>query len=202
MTQTEFNEDDELEKVKAKKQELVLSDKINNSISECYDKTLAQNTGKMQALTNKLFNAEVDVKESQIEGRKATIKAGIEKDVTKAKTEVDVEKTERAKTILKAQGLTEKLPPAFRITALVIGFPFFLVYLLTLGWVIEFITFVVKGFLTMIFDCAERYAELNAKFTANENNKEFNVGKAVVNVVKWALIVSAVVVILILLMKK
>ena len=55
----EFNEEEELAKVKAKKQELVLTDKINNSIAECYDNTLAQNTNKMQSLTNKLFNAEV-----------------------------------------------------------------------------------------------------------------------------------------------
>lgn len=200
MTQDEFEE--EKRKLQDKKNELSIVNKVDDSIAKCYDNSLSQNTHKLQNLTNKLVDAELDVKESQIEGRKATIKAGIEKDVTKAKTEVDVEKTERAKTILKAQGLTEKLPPAFRVTALVIGFPFFLVYLLTLGWVIEFVTFVVKGFLTMIFDCAERYADLNAKFTANENNKSFNVGKAVVGVVKWALIVSAVVVILILLMKK
>lgn len=198
----EFNEEEELEKVKAKRQEITLAKKIDNSIAECYDKSLSQNTQKLQTLTNKLVDAELDVKETQIEGRKKVLKTETEKDVTKAQTELDKEKTERAKTILKAQGLTEKLPPAFRVTALVVGYPFFLIYLLTLGWVIEFVTFVVKGFLTMIFDCAERYADLNTKFTANENNKEFNVGKAVVNIVKWALIVSAVVVILILLMKK
>ena len=82
---------------------LVLTERINNSIVDCYENTLAQNTDKMQSLTNKLFNAEVEVKESQIEGRKQVLKAKTDKEVTQAKTEVDKEKTERSKTILKAQ---------------------------------------------------------------------------------------------------
>lgn len=181
---------------------LVLTDKINNSIVDCYENTLAQNTDKMQSLTNKLFNAEVDVKESQIEGRKQVLKAKTDKEVTQAKTEVDKEKTERSKTILKAQGLTEKLPPAFRLTALIIGYPFFVVYLLSLGWVIEFLTFVVKGFMTMIYDCADKFADLNAKFTANNNNKDFKLGKAIYNIAKWLLIVGALITIAVLVIRR
>lgn len=181
---------------------LVLTDKINNSIVDCYENTLAQNTDKMQSLTNKLFNAEVEVKESQIEGRKQVLKAKTDKEVTQAKTEVDKEKTERSKTILKAQGLTEKLPPAFRLTALIIGYPFFVVYLLSLGWVIEFLTFVVKGFMTMIYDCADKFADLNAKFTANNNNKDFKLGKAIYNIAKWLLIVGALITIAVLVIRR
>lgn len=181
---------------------LVLTERINNSIVDCYENTLAQNTDKMQSLTNKLFNAEVEVKESQIEGRKQVLKAKTDKEVTQAKTEVDKEKTERSKTILKAQGLTEKLPPAFRLTALIIGYPFFVVYLLSLGWVIEFLTFVVKGFMTMIYDCADKFADLNAKFTANNNNKDFKLGKAIYNIAKWLLIVGALITIAVLVIRR
>lgn len=193
---------EELEKkVEEKKQqesnEFALTSKINNSISECYDNTLANNTDKMQALTNKLFNAEVEVKENQIEGRKEVLKAKTEKEVTQAKTEVDVEKTERAKTILKAQGLTEKLPPIFRVTALVFGFPFFIIYLLTFGWVIEFLTFMIKGFMTMIYDCADKFSTLNKKFIENNNNQDFKLGKAIFNILKWIVIVTGIVIALI-----
>ena len=194
-------------KVEEKKQEeknenFALSTKIDNSISNCYDNTLANNTEKMQDLTNKLFDAEVEVKEKQIEGRKEVLKAKTDKEVTQAKTEVDVEKTERSKTILKAQGLTEKLPPAFRISALVIGFPFFIVYLLTFGWVIEFLTFMIKGFMTMVYDCADKFAVLNQKFIDNNNNKEFKLGKAIFNILKWVLIVGAIVFIAIFIINK
>lgn len=199
-----MGEIEELEKlVEQKKQkELQLSTKIDNSISECYDNTLANNTEKMQSLTNKLFNAEVEVKEKQIEGRKEVLKAKTDKEVTQAKTEVDVEKTERSKTILKAQGLTEKLPPAFRISALIVGYPFFLVYLLSLGWIIEFLTFTVKGFMTMIYDCADKFATLNQKFIDNNNNKEFKLGKSIFNIIKWLLIIGAIVAVIIVMLYK
>lgn len=199
-----MGEIEELEKlVEQKKQkELQLSTKIDNSISECYDNTLANNTEKMQSLTNKLFNAEVEVKEKQIEGRKEVLKAKTDKEVTQAKTEVDVEKTERSKTILKAQGLTEKLPPAFRISALIVGYPFFLVYLLSLGWIIEFLTFTVKGFMTMIYDCADKFAVLNQKFIDNNNNKEFKLGKSIFNIIKWLLIIGAIVAVIIVMLYK
>lgn len=201
----QFNEDEELKKIQEKKQqissELALTEKINNSVVDFYEDSVALKKGEIQSLTNKLVNAEIEVKEKQIEGRKAVLKAEIEKEITKAKTEEDKEKHERAKTVLKAQGLTEKLPTAFRISALVVGYPFFLIYLLTLGWVIEFITFVIKGFITMIYDCADRFAQLNKKFIENGNDKQFQLGKAIFSILKWLIIVSAVIVIIILLSK-
>lgn len=201
----QFNEDEELKKIQEKKQqissELALTEKINNSVVDFYENSVASKKGEIQSLTNKLVNAEIEVKEKQIEGRKAVLKAEIEKEITKAKTEEDKEKHERAKTVLKAQGLTEKLPTAFRISALIVGYPFFLIYLLTLGWVIEFITFVIKGFITMIYDCADRFAQLNKKFIENGNDKQFQLGKAIFSILKWLIIVSAVIVIIILLSK-
>lgn len=201
----QFNEDEELKKIQEKKQqissELALTEKINNSVVDFYENSVASKKGEIQSLTNKLVNAEIEVKEKQIEGRKAVLKAEIEKEITKAKTEEDKEKHERAKTVLKAQGLTEKLPTAFRISALVVGYPFFLIYLLTLGWVIEFITFVIKGFITMVYDCADRFAQLNKKFIENGNDKQFQLGKAIFSILKWLIIVSAIIVIIILLSK-
>ena len=199
----EFDADLELEKIKQKKEqkknELILTEKVNNSISEYYDQSIEKNQSKIKAVTNKLFNAEMRVKEKQIEGREKEVKARIETDVTKAKSEEDAEKHERAKTILKAQGLVEKLPKPFRITALIVGYPFFFIYLLSLGWVIEFFTFVVKGIITMIFDCADKYATLKAKFIANENNKDFKIGKAIINILKWLIIVGAIATMVVLL---
>ena len=201
-----FDADLELEKIKQKKEqqknELVLTEKVNNSISQYYDQSIEQNQSKIQAVTNKLFNAEMRVKEKQIEGREKEVKAKIETGVTKAKSEEDAEKHERAKTILKAQGLVEKLPKPFRITALIVGYPFFFLYLITLGWVIEFITFVAKGFITMVFDCADRYATLKAKFIANENSKDFKIGKAIISILKWLIIVGAIATMVILLVTK
>lgn len=203
---SDFNADEELERIREKKEqqknELILTEKVNNSISEYYDQSIEKNQSKIKGLTEKLFNAEMRVKEKQIEGREKEVKAKIEKDVTHAKSEEDAEKHERAKTVLKAQGLVEKLPTPFRITALIVGYPFFFLYLITLGWVIEFITFVVKGFITMIFDCAERYASLRAKFIANENNKDFKIGKAITNIIKWLIIIGAVVTMVVLLVTK
>lgn len=197
MTEAEFEA--EKERIQQRKNELSLAGKIENSVAEYYDNTIANNGEKMQALTNKLFGAEVEVKEKQIEGRKEVLKAQTDKEVTKAKTEVDSEKTERSKTILKAQGLTEKLPPAFRVTALIVGYPFFLLYLLTLGWVIQFVTFVIKGFITMVFDCADRYMELNKKFEKDEN--KFNLGKAIFNILKYALLITGIILLVVFLRK-
>lgn len=203
---TDFNADEELERIKQRKEEqkneLALTEKVNNSISEYYDQSLEGKQAKIKGLTEKLVNAEIRVKEKQIEGREQVIKANIETNVTKALTEKDAEKHERAKTVLKAQGLTEKLPTPFRITALIVGYPFFFLYLITLGWVIEFITFVVKGFITMIFDCAERYASLRAKFIENENNKDFKIGKAIMSILKWLIIIGAIVTMVMLLVTK
>lgn len=201
-----FNADEELKRIQEKKEqqknELLLTEKVNNSISEYYDQSLEGKQDKIKGLTTKLVNAEIEVKEKQIEGRKQVLKSNIEKEVTQAKSEEDAEKHERAKTVLKAQGLVEKLPTPFRITALIIGYPFFVLYLLSLGWMIEFITFVVKGFITMIFDCADKFATLNAKFISNENNKDFKIGKAIFNILKWTLVVGAIVGVVVLLLTK
>lgn len=181
---------------------LVIKNKLDNSLADYYDSSIANNQGKIQKLTNKLVDAEMRVKEKQIEGQEKILNSQTEQKVTEAKSSEDAAKHERAKTVLKAQGLTEKLPKAFRITALVIGYPFFVLYLLSLGWVIEFVTFVIKGFITMIYDCADKFAELNKKFIENGNDKQFSLGKAIFNIIKWALIIVAVVTILILLIKK
>jgi len=205
----ELNLDDEIEKIKQKKEQvtespksLVLAEKINNSVSEYYEQSLADRKDKIKGLTEKVVDAEIKLKEKQIDGEKKVLESSINKKVTKAKAEEDAEKHERSKTILKAQGLTEKLPTVFRITALIIGYPFFLIFLLTFGWVIEFITFVVKGFITMVYDCAERFVELNKKFTDNENKQEFNLGKAIFNILKWILVLAVVVILIIFLTQK
>lgn len=181
---------------------LVIKNKLNNSLANYYDSSIANNQDKIQKLTNKLVDAEMRVKEKQIEGQEQIMNSQTERKVTEEKSKEDEAKHERAKTVLKAQGLTEKLPKPFRITALIVGYPFFLLYLLTLGWVIEFITFVVKGFITMIYDCADRFAELNKKFIENGNDKQFSLGKAIFNILKWTLIVGAIITILIFIINK
>lgn len=181
---------------------LVIKDKLDNSLANYYDSSIANNQHKIQKLTDKLVDAEMRVKEKQIEGQEKILNSQTEQKVTEAKSGEDAAKHARAKTVLKAQGLTEQLPKTFRITALIIGYPFFVLYLLTLGWVIEFVTFVIKGFITMIYDCADKFAELNKKFIDNGNDKQFSLGKAIFNIIKWVLIIGAVVTILILLIKK
>lgn len=205
----ELNIDEEIEKIQEKKEKmsatqnsLVLAEKINNSVTEYYEQSLSNRQDKIKGLTEKVVDAEIKLKEKQIDGEKKVLESNINKKVTKAKAEEDAEKHERSKTILKAQGLTEKLPSVFRITALIIGYPFFLVYLLSLGWVIEFLTFVVKGFITMVYDCADRFVTLNKKFKDNENNQSFNLGKAIFNILKWMLILTAIILIVIFLTKK
>lgn len=201
-----FNADEELKRIQEKKEQqkndLILTEKVNHSISEYYDQSLEGKQDKIKGLTTKLVNAEIEVKEKQIEGRKQVLKSNIEKEVTQAKSAEDAEKHERAKTVLKAQGLVEKLPTPFRITALIIGYPFFVLYLLSLGWMIEFVTFVVKGFITMIFDCADKFATLNAKFLENDKNKDFKIGKAIFNILKWVLVIGAGVAIIVLLLNR
>lgn len=182
-----------------KNQNSIITQKVNDSVAEYYDNSLASKGKRIQGLTEQLVEAEIEVKEKQIEGRKQVLKSEIETEITKAKVKEDEEKHERVKTILKAQGLTEKLPKPFRITALIVGFPFFLVYLLSLGWIIEFITFVVKGFITMVYDCADRFVTLNAKFISNGNTKNFNLGKAIFNILKWTIIIISIVVMIVLL---
>lgn len=202
----ELNVDEEIKKIQEKREKmnetqnsLVLAEKINNSVTEYYEQSLANRQDKIKGLTEKVVDAEIKLKEKQIDGEKKVLESNINKKVTKAKAEEDAEKHERAKTILKAQGLTEKLPSAFRITALIIGYPFFLIYLLSLGWVIEFLTFVVKGFITMVYDCADRFVTLNKKFKDNENNQSFNLGKAIFNILKWILVLGVIIVLVIFL---
>ena len=198
----DVNLDEELEKIKQRKESSalpVLSEEINKSVATYYEQSISERQDKIKGLTEKVVDAEIKLKEKQIDGEKKVLESNINKKVTKAKAEEDAEKHERAKTILKAQGLTEKLPTPFRITALIIGYPFFLLFLLTFGWVIEFITFIVKGFITMVYDCAERFVELNKKFKDNENNQSFNLGKAIFNILKWILGLGVVIFIIIFL---
>ena len=198
----ELNLDEELDKIKKKKESSalpVLSEEINKSVATYYEQSLSDRQDKIKGLTEKVVDAEIKLKEKQIDGEKKVLESNINKKVTKAKAEEDAEKHERSKTILKAQGLTEKLPTPFRITALIIGYPFFLLYLLTLGWVIEFITFVVKGFITMVYDCAERFVELNKKFVDNDNKQSFDLRKAIFNIIKWTLVLGVIVVLIIFL---
>ena len=174
-----------------------ISVKLSSSDQDDYDKNIANKSKKVDKLAKQAVAAEIQVEEEKIRGRKSIIKSRISKEVTQNKAEEDTEKHERVKTILKAQGLTEKLPSLFRVTAIVVGYPFFFIYLITLGWIIEFITFVVKGFITMIYDCADRFAELNKKFIENGNDKQFKLGHAITNILKWALILSAILVLII-----
>lgn len=156
----------------------------------------------MLNLTDKAFKNELEIRETQTEGRKRKEKAKVGKEVTEEQIKEDEAKHERAKTILKAQGLTSQLPKWFRITALIIGYPFFVVYLLSLGWVIEFLTFTIKGFITMVADCVERFTEVNAKIIQNSNNKDFKLSRAIINILKWLLIIGAVVTVVVLLILK
>lgn len=174
-----------------------ISVKLSSSVQDYYDKNIANKSKKVDKLAKQAVAAEIQVEEEKIRGRKSIIKSRISKEVTQNKAEEDTEKHERVKTILKAQGLTEKLPSLFRVTAIVVGYPFFFIYLITLGWIIEFITFVVKGFITMIYDCADRFAELNKKFIENGNDKQFKLGHAITSILKWALILSAIIVLII-----
>lgn len=198
----ELNLDEELDKIKRKKESSalpVLSEEINKSVATYYEQSLNDRQDKIKGLTEKVVDAEIKLKEKQIDGEKKVLESNINRKVTKAKSEEDAEKHGRAKTILKAQGLTEQLPTPFRITALIIGYPFFLLYLLTLGWVIEFITFVVKGFITMVYDCADRFVELNKKFVDNDNKQSFDLRKAIFNIIKWTLVLGVIVVLIIFL---
>lgn len=173
--------------------------KMNDTMAGFLDKVVDNHQDDMLTLTDNAFKSELEIRETQVKGRKSKEKAKIGKEVAEAQTQEDEAKHERAKTILKAQGLTSQLPKLFRITALVFGYPFFILYLLTIGWVVEFLTFTVKGFITMVADCVERFTEVNQKIIVNSNNKDFKLGRAIVNILKWVLIVGAVVAVVVLL---
>lgn len=179
-----------------------LSNTINNRLEEIFQESVNNNSEGVVALADSAVKNEIEIKNTEIEGRKEIRKSEIRKKVTESKTEEDSAKHERAKTILKAQGLTSQLPAAYRITALILGYPFYVLYLLTFGWVVLLLTFVIKGFITMVADCAERFAEVNKKFVENDNDKQFKLGKAIINILKWLLIVGAVTAIVVLFILK
>ena len=179
-----------------------LSNVINTQIEEIFNESVGNNREGVMALADKAVKNEIEIKNDEVEGRKEIRKSEIRKTVTQKKTEEDSVKHERAKTILKAQGLTSQLPSVYRITALVLGYPFYVLYLLTFGWVVLLLTFVIKGFITMVADCAERFAEVNKKFVENDNEKQFKLGKAIINILKWLLIVGAITAVVVLFILK
>lgn len=179
-------------------QEMQLQEKMNDVMKGLMENAVDSNKDELKDLTNTAVKNEIEIRKIQTEGRKQKEKARVEREISDKKKEEDDSKHERNKTVLKAMGLTNPLPKPFRIAALSVGFPFFVLYLLTLGWVIEFFTFVIKGFITMIADCAERFAEVNKKFIENDNTKDFKLGKAILSVVRWLIIIGAVVAIIIL----
>lgn len=189
----------QLVEVKRQEQSYALQEKMNDTMMGLMDSVVDKNKDEMLNLTDKAFKNELEIRETQTEGRKKKEKSKVEKEITEAKTEEDQAKHERAKTILKGFGFVTQLPTPYRITALIIGFPIVLAYLCSLGAITLFLTFVIKGFITMVADCAERFAEVNKKFIENDNEKDFKLGKAMVNILKWILIVGAIVAVVVLL---
>lgn len=179
-----------------------ISNVINSQVQDLFVQSISENKDKVKELTDKAVTTELEIKNEEVTGRKEIKKAEIRKGVTQAKTEEDEAKHTRAKTILKSQGLTSQLPSIYRSTALIVGYPFFVLYLLTFGWIIQILTFVIKGFITMVADCAERFADVNKKFVENGNEKQFSLGKAMVNVLKWTLIIGAITAIVVLVILK
>lgn len=179
-----------------------ISNVINDQVQDLFVQSIAENKDKVKELTDRAVTTELEIKNEEVTGRKEIKKSEIRKGVAKAKTEEDEAKHERAKTILKSQGLTSQLPTVYRITALIVGYPFYVLYLLTFGWIIQILTFVIKGFITMVADCAERFAEVNKKFVENGNEKQFSLGKAMVNVLKWTLVIGAITAIVVLFILK
>ena len=167
-----------------------------------FEDTVNENTEEVKALADNAVKTELKIKNEEVAGRKEVKKSEIRKNVTQAKIEEDNAKHERAKTILKSQGLTSQLPSVYRITALIVGYPFYLIYLLSFGWIIQILTFVVKGFITMVADCAERFADVNKKFIENDNTKQFKLGKAMLSILKWVLILGAITTVAVLLIVK
>lgn len=178
---------------------LAVSNTINNKLQTIFEDTVENNTEEVKALADNAVKTELEIKNEEVVGRKEVKKSEIRKNVTQAKIEEDKAKHTRAETILKSQGLTSQLPSVYRITALIVGYPFYLLYLLTFGWIIQILTFVVKGFITMVADCAERFADVNKKFIDNDNTKQFKLGKAMINILKWVLILGAITSVIILL---
>lgn len=179
-----------------------LSAEINNKLNSIFQESVDKNSEGVVALADNAVKTELEIKNEEVAGRKELKKSQIRKTVTEAKTEEDEAKHERAKTILKAQGLTSQLPTLYRVTALILGYPFYILYLLTFGWIVLLLTFIVKGFITMVADCAERFADVNKKFIDNNNEKKFNLGKAMINILKWLLVIGAIVAVVVLFILK
>lgn len=179
---------------------LTVSNTINNKLQNIFEDTVENNTEEVKALADNAVKTELEIKNEEVVGRKEVKKSEIRKNVTQAKIEEDKAKHTRAETILKSQGLTSQLPSAYRMTALIVGYPFYLLYLLTFGWIIQILTFVVKGFITMVADCAERFADVNKKFIDNDNTKQFKLGKAMINILKWLLVIGGIVAIVVVLL--
>lgn len=179
---------------------MAVSNTINNKLQTIFEDTVENNTEQVKQLADNAVKTELEIKNEEVVGRKEVKKSEIRKNVTQAKIEEDKAKHTRAETILKSQGLTNQLPSVYRITALIVGYPFYLIYLLTFGWIIQVITFVVKGFITMVADCAERFADVNKKFIDNDNTKQFKLGKAMINILKWLLVIGGIVAIVVVLL--
>lgn len=179
---------------------MAVSNTINNKLQTIFEDTVENNTEQVKQLADNAVKTELEIKNEEVVGRKEVKKSEIRKNVTQAKIEEDKAKHTRAETILKSQGLTNQLPSIYRITALIVGYPFYLIYLLTFGWIIQVITFVVKGFITMVADCAERFADVNKKFIENDNTKQFKLGKAMINILKWLLVIGGIVAIVVVLL--
>lgn len=179
-----------------------ISSAINEGVQNLFIEAIENNKDKVKELTEKAVTSELEIKNQEVDGRKKIKEAEIRKGVTEAKTEEDKAKHERSETILKSQGLTSQLPTIYRATALTIGYPFYVLYLLTFGWIIQVLTFVIKGFITMVADCAERFADVNKKFVENGNEKQFKLGRAIMNILKWLMIVGAITAVIILFILK
>lgn len=179
---------------------MAVSNTINNKLQTIFEDTVENNTEQVKQLADNAVKTELEIKNEEVVGRKEVKKSEIRKNVTQAKIEEDKAKHTRAETILKSQGLTSQLPSVYRITALIVGYPFYLLYLLTFGRIIQILTFVVKGFITMVADCAERFADVNKKFIDNDNTKQFRLGKAMINILKWLLVIGGIVAIVVVLL--
>lgn len=188
--------------VKEDNTSMALSDGINNKLETILQESVEENSDGVRNLADNAVKTELEIKNEQVVGRKEVEKSKIRRNVTEEKTKEDEAKHERSKTILKAQGLTSQLPTIYRVTALILGYPFYILYLLTFGWLVLLLTFVIKGFITMVADCAERFADVNKKFIENDNTKQFKLGKAMINILKWVLIIGAVTAVAVLLILK
>ena len=102
-----------------------LSNSINNKLETIFQESVERNSEGVVALADKAVKDELEIKSEYLEGRKEVEKSKTRKNVAEAKTEEDTAKHERAKTILKSQGLVNQLPSPYRITAMIIGYPFF-----------------------------------------------------------------------------